>query len=196
MSHASVASVNGVNDKLFIIGVRGYNALADKNKRSVYDDALFLVIDDQVSAYTANTDPSVDRKGIAVLQPGVYLYKKGLHGIHHLNFNDAGDKHIYDELNRTGKDVAPIPGRLLPYWALRQAGPVTVLRDGSKTPETKQHPAEWPYIDIHKGGLHSTSSEGCQTIYGDQWEEFRDKVFQAMLDFKQPLVKYILTLKS
>lgn len=52
------------------------------------------------------------------------------------------------------------------YRALVQAGPVTVKRaDG---------PTQTGFfgINIHKGSVNSTSSEGCQTIYPSQWEAF------------------------
>src|SRR5678816_3279307 len=89
---------------LKILGVRGYykqtmgNPI--KNDRGIYDDAIFLISSDHFSSWNANTDPSVTRKGVAVLKPGgPYLYKIGLHNMKN------------------------------PYTALRQYGRVTVVRD-------------------------------------------------------------------
>lgn len=152
----------------YLVGLRGYDE-AGENKRGIYDDAFALVTPDQFLVYNANTDPSITRKGIAVLQPGVYLYAKGLHGIHHLDLNSPGDQAILKQLQDTKKDVPPIAGRLLPYWALRQYSNVTVHRDGNAADvfETDS-PANRFWIDIHKGGVNTTSSEGCQTIEPDQ----------------------------
>lgn len=176
-----------VDDVVSLIGIR-----SKENKRGIYDDKIILITPDSVDEYKANTDPSVTRKGVAVLQPGVYLYKRGLHGISHLNTEKPEDKAIWQQLVDTGKDHAPIDGRILPYWALRQAGPVTIKRDGQTTTETEKDPSEWPWIDIHRGGYGTTSSLGCQTIFPDLWPSFRDKVFSALKKYGQEKVKYCL----
>lgn len=183
----SIVQQNGIQDAVVVVGVR------DKtNSINIYDDEIGILTPDSYDAYKANTDPSVTRKGIAVLQPGVYLYKRGLHGISHLNLSDPGDKAILDALVINNHDHTPIPGRILPYWALRQAGPVTVKREGQITPETETDPDNWPWIDIHKGGYNTTSSLGCQTVHPDSWSTFRDKIFAAMKLHGQTLVKYCL----
>jgi lysozyme len=89
---------------LKILGVRGYykQTMGNpvQNDRGIYDDAIFLISPDHFSSWNANTDPSVTRKGVAVLKPGgPYLYKLGMHNMKH------------------------------PYLALRQYGRVTVIRD-------------------------------------------------------------------
>lgn len=127
-----------------ILGVRGYYrdsiGVPGFNDRGVYDDAIFLVNRQgrKLKSFNANVDPSVKRRRIASLKPGVYKYETGFHGI-------------------TRPD---------PYPALRQSGPVTVVRDdiGEDT--------GFFAINIHKGSVNSTSSEGCQTLPPDQWTEF------------------------
>lgn len=100
--------LSGVDAKVKLLGVRGYYqdtmGAVGKNDRGIYDDAIFLVTPTGYAAFNANTDPSVTRTGVAVLKPGLWLYKIGIHG-----------------LNK------PKPKR---YKALVQAAPVTVTRDG------------------------------------------------------------------
>ena len=172
---------------IFLIGIRNKD-----NKRGIYDDQIILVTPDSLDIHKANTDPSITRKGVAVLQPGVYEYKIGIHGISHLNLSDPGDKAILDTLISSGKDHTPIPDRILPYWALRQAGPVAIKRDGQDKIEVEKDPNNFPWIDIHRGGYSTTSSLGCQTIHPDQWISFRDKVFKTMRDNKMALIDYLL----
>jgi lysozyme len=199
----AITLAGGIADKVFLLGIRGFNEPADENKRGIYDDAIFLITPDICTGFNANTDPSITRKGIAVLQPGTYQYKQGLHGIHH--FDDiarALGKTKRDEVEQwlmanPGKDPPqlnfPNGDRIiLPYWAYRQASPVTVLRDGAATTETIADPAGWPWIDIHKGGYNTTSSEGCQTIHPDQWAEIRKKGYAAMNAAGLKTVNYIL----
>src|SRR5688572_6960321 len=84
------------------------------------------------------------------------------------------------------------PGRhkmLLPsgYPALIQAEEVTVVRDG------KGEDTGWFGINIHKGGYHTTSSLGCQTIYPAQWEGFIGCVYDQLYRYGQKKIPYILT---
>jgi len=74
----------GINDRVALVGVRGYYSKTFPpagNQRGVYDDAIILLSPSVHASFNANTDPSVHRKGIATLIPGVYRYKKGRHGI-------------------------------------------------------------------------------------------------------------------
>lgn len=71
--------------KVILLGIRGYykRTMGDPNKndRGIYDDAHFIIAPGFFQSFNANTDPSVFRKGIAVLKPGVHWYRKGNHGI-------------------------------------------------------------------------------------------------------------------
>jgi len=72
-------------DKCFLIGIRGYykktmgNPLA--NDIGIYDDALMVISPEYYATFNANTDPSVQRYGMANMVPGVYDYKIGIHNI-------------------------------------------------------------------------------------------------------------------
>lgn len=71
------------------------------------------------------------------------------------------------------------------YTALVQAKEVTVLRDG-------RDDTGFFGINIHRGGYNTTSSEGCQTIFPDQWPLFIGLVRSKLLQFEQKVVPYLL----
>jgi lysozyme len=75
----------GIEDRVALVGIRGYYADSmgskRKNDRGIYDDAIILLSPSVHATFNANTDPSVYRKGIAVLKTGVHRFKKGNHGI-------------------------------------------------------------------------------------------------------------------
>lgn len=150
-----------------LLGRRGYYrdtmGKPGENDRGLYDDAIALVTPDFFKAWNANTDPSRFRDGIAVLRPGVWDYKLGIHN--------------------QSKDPALHPH----YEALVQADVVRVLRDGGKLE------AGFFGINIHKGGYTTTSSEGCQTIYPDQWDDFIGSTKREMTRLKLTKIPYVLT---
>ncbi len=149
-----------------LVGIRGYylNSMGKPgvNDRGIYDDAIFLIGPDIFEPFNANTDPSRFKPGIAMLVPGLHYYKKGRHG-----------------LSRPGGG----------YPALRPDTPdesLPVYRDGK--PGIHKGIA----INIHKGGYNTTSSEGCQTIYPGQWNQFINAVYKAMDQEGQRRIPYIL----
>ena len=159
----------GVTSPVALLGIRGYYrdsmGAAGRNDRGIYDDAIFVVSPTAYVAFNANTDPSsIYCKGLAVLMPGVYYYRKGSH-------NGPRSK---------------------PYPALCQASAVTVIRDG--VGERSDDPVKGVRfgINIHKGGHKTTSSLGCQTIYPAQWESFLALVYLEMARHNVKLVPYLL----
>jgi lysozyme len=105
---AAILEKHNVRDAVAIVGARGYYAnlmgVPGKNDRGIYDDAIFVVSPSAFVSFNANVDPSVHRKAIANLRPGVWRYRIGTHGL-----------------------SKPAAQR---YKALVQAGEVTVMRDG------------------------------------------------------------------
>jgi hypothetical protein len=149
-----------------IIGIRGYylNKMgkAGANDRNIYDDAFIVISPDHFCAFNGNTDPSEYKDGIGSLIPGMHKYKKGNHG-----------------LSRPGGG----------YPALRPATRGEMLlgrRDGSGTV------IEIKAANFHKGGLKTTGSKACQTVYPTQWDEFIELVYSAMDLYKQSTIDYIL----
>lgn len=156
-----------VTDAVVLVGIRGYYrdsmGKPGVNDRGIYDDALFIVSPTHFSAWNGNTDPSVHRQGIASLVPGVHRYKRGNHGV-----------------------SKPGGG----YPAFRPATPgeqLPVTRDGIIDPKPGVA------INIHKGGVKTTSSAGCQTVPPKQWPAFYAALDGELKRHGQKAFSYILT---
>ena len=134
--------------EFYVLGVRGYYrdtmGKPGVNDRNLYDDAMFVVGPETFVAFNANTDPSMFRKGVATLSLGWYPYKPGKHGIS----RPGGGYPAFRPATR---------GEALP-----------VYRDG----ESGRSQRDGIAINIHRGGINTTSSEGCQTIHPSQWDAF------------------------
>lgn len=157
---------------VILIGIRGYYldsmGAKGKNDRGIYDDALFWVNrwTGFIASYNANVDPSGYRKGIGK------GHKKGMASLK----NGVWD---YQPGNHPLKNGYP---------AYRQAAEVTVIRDGNPNYED----TGWFGINIHRGGVNSTSSLGCQTVPPAQWSDFK-KTGDALLKAAgQKTFKYVL----
>lgn len=147
---AGTAQRLAADNPLLIVGVRGYYrdtlGAVGRNDRAMYDDAIFIVAREAFVSFNANTDPSRYRKGRGKGSgKGMASLNPGIWKAHRFDLH-------------SGK-----------YLALCQrSGEVTVTRDGDP-----------PYADtgmfginIHKGGINTTSSEGCQTLPPSQWPAF------------------------
>jgi len=76
------------------------------------------------------------------------------------------------------------------YPALVQAAPVTVQRDGGG------RSSGYFGINIHRGGVNETTSEGCQTIWRPQWADFFARVKTAMQEANVTTIPYVLTARA
>ena len=157
-----------VSDPVCLVGIRGYFrdtiGAVGKNDLNRFDDAIILVSPNVHAAWNANVDPS--RLG--------YNAKAGKQmaqlapGVYRYKLGKHGIR------------------RGNPYKALVQAGPVTVLRGEDK---------ETGYfgINIHRGGITRTNSEGCQTLPPAQWPAFISLVESEMKRNNAKTVSYVLT---
>lgn len=159
-----------VSNPVCLVGIRGYYSKMGPtpgNDRNLYDDCLILVSSggDVYATFNANVDPAAYGRN-----PNV---GKGYASLKPGTYTYKLGKHGIRRGN--------------PYTALVQGGPVTVTRDGG-VEETG-----WFGINIHRGGLRSTSSEGCQTIPPAQWEAFIALVASELKRNNAKTVTYVLT---
>ena len=141
-----------------LVGVRGYFSQsigAPGNDISAYDDALFLVTPTGFSAWNANVDPS--RYGINKNAGGKMMARL-----------KTGCWKMISRMHR-GK-----------YQAFGQGEfPVTVERIAADGSIAQTETGRFG-IDLHLGGDNGTSSEGCQTVPPEQWEDFRKTLNSAL----------------
>ncbi len=160
------AGMGQYDDKVVLLGVRGYYrdtmGVRDRNDRKLYDDAMFVV--DVNGSYGAFN---------ANCDPGAF--RKGI-------ANLVPGCHPYR------KGLHGI-SRKNPYPALRPATAgerLPVVRDG------QEGVTSGVAINIHKGSRLSVSSEGCQTIWPGQWDEFITLVYSLMDLHQQTRIPYYL----
>lgn len=176
---------------VLLLGVRGYfrNSLGrlGVNDFGVYDDALFVVINDLkrgelrvVGRFNANCDPSQTgyepgtSQPYAQLMPGVWPLRPGRHHddrgrmreltaseAHDLEADPSGDYglgHFFSDTRAHG------------YFTVRRV----------KNEEATKLETGYFAINLHPGTPGSTSSWGCQTLPPDQYDEMRDAVYGAL----------------
>lgn len=158
-------------EEVILVGVRGYYknsmGIPGKNDRGIWDDAMFVVSNDCFVAFNANTDPSRVRKGKGTGQgKGMAVLKPGLYRAHKIGRHKA----VYPAL-------------------VQQAGEVTVIRDGI---DGDYEEKGWFGINIHPGGVYSTSSLGCQTLPREQWHSFIHLVEDQLKKHDQDVLPYLL----
>lgn len=159
---------DGLDDAVAVVAVRGYylNTMGKEgaNDRGVYDDAVFVLEPESVHNFNANTDPARFSRGVARLKSRQAIrYRPGPHGF-------------------SRKDG--------PYPAFRQDSNCTVIRD--ETGEDTDTAASRFWINLHRGGITTTSSLGCQTIPPHQWNEFKTLVDGLLKKHSQETFYYLL----
>jgi len=159
--------LRGPMPEFYVAGFRNYYTDSfdpGGSGRGLYDDAIFVVGPETFVAFNANVDPSAFRKGVASLIPGWYPYKPGKHGIS----RPGGGYPAFRPATR---------GEALP-----------VTRDG----ESGRSQRDGIAINIHRGGINTTSSEGCQTIHPSQWDAFHALVTMELKKSGQKTFYYCL----
>jgi hypothetical protein len=158
-----------VSDPVCLVGIRGYYrdsmGAKGKNDRGLYDDAIILVSANAHVAFNANVDPAASGFNPKA-RKGYASLKPGV-------WRYRLGKHGIRRGN--------------PYKALVQADAVTVQRDGG------QEETGWFGINIHRGGMTRTNSEGCQTLPPAQWPAFISLVESEMRRNNAKTVSYVLT---
>lgn len=152
-----------------VLAVRGYYkdsmGKPGVNDRSLYDDAGFVCGRNVFLSVNFNTDPNGFRKGYGRDEStkGMACLKEGVW--------------MYE-----------IGRHKMVYPAGVQADDVTVIRDGTPNYDDT---GEFG-INIHPGGVNSTSSIGCQTVPPDQWQSFIKPLVAALKEYGQNVFPYVL----
>lgn len=133
-----------------------------ENSRKIYDDCIAVVSEHLFETFWANTDPSKFSQGIATLRAPQVCRYK--FGTH--NISKPKEKQ---------------------YTALVQASEVHVLRDGENG-EFKGYFG----INIHRGGINTPGSAGCQTIPPEQWDEFKAAVREVFENYDLGTINYLI----
>lgn len=146
----AVIEEHGVAPKgLILVFYRGYYrdsiGKVGVNDRNEYDDAAFVWCDvpGKMRSYNANTDPSKYRPG----------------------FGTGKNKGMATLAPGVGAFVRGLHKGL--YRALRQYGTFKIIRDGK--PDYIEYDSD-SGINGHRGGVYTTSSEGCLTIPPNQYD--------------------------
>lgn len=184
---------------VMVLGIRGY--YRDSMGRlgfqdfGIFDDAGFLVVGEEVTAFNWNCDPvrvgfnPGVGKQFAQLVPGVWPFRRGPHKGRPGHLRQLRGSELTDSF--TDKKF-----QLGDYFEdYRRAGNFKVRRVTQRGEGGYgEGPGEIGYqaINIHEGTKNSTGSWGCQTLPPDQWREFSRKVYAAMDKFRQPWVPYVL----
>lgn len=187
-----LAGSKGVTEKAVLIGLRSKKSVY--GEQDAYTDTLGLLTPDGYTEYKLNTLPTKWSPGMACLQPGVWKFRKGIHGMHHLDLeHNAEDKAAYEWLLAHPGQDHPNSKYSLTYWAGREIPPMTVVRNGHAGTESDCAAAPF-FIDLHHGGVNTTSSEACQTVPIAIWHTVRAAFFDAMDKYQQTEIPYILEL--
>lgn len=151
-----------------VLAVRGYYldsmGSKGKNDRGIFDDAVFIDSPTLFASTNWNTDPSAYRKGRGTgSAKGMASLKLG----------------VWDYKIGAHKGRSP---------AGNQAGPVTVIRDGT---DGDYSDTGYFGINLHWGGA-GTSSLGCQTAPPNQWPSFINPLVAELKRYGQKVFKYVL----
>ena len=144
-----------------------------------------------IRGYYLNSMGEVGKNDVGIYDDAIFIISPD----HFSAYNGNTDP------SRMHKGVAVLKSGIYPYrrgnhGITRPGGGYPALRPataGEQLPVTRDgKDSVGIAINIHKGGYSTTSSEGCQTIYPDQWSEFINKVYEEMGRWQQKTIPYIL----
>lgn len=161
-----------------LLGVRGFEN--DENFLGVYDDAIFRIIDNNITRWEASTDPGkywlknpLNPKGCAKLMEGLWWYEFGLHRGHEALVQST----IFsiERLDCTGKVNAVDKGKF--------------------------------GINLHSGGPGDEAedigrwSAGCQIVkteipWDEKWIDFFSPLKESCMQLNQKYIPYLLITKK
>ena len=153
----------------FVLAVRSYfdqTIAPNGNNLNAYDDAFFIVSPLGFTAWNGNTDPT--RYGWNA-NAGKYMARlkvgcyKFIHRIHRSS-----------------------------YWAFGQGDNEVVVERIKSDGSIAMSESGCFGIDLHKGGVNGTSSEGCNTVPVEQWQEFHDTLLNVMNQLNTHTFDFIL----
>lgn len=160
-----------VKDPVVLVGIRGYYA---------------KTFSDPKKGQTLGNDRGIYDDAIMLLTPTAYA-----------TFNANADPSIF----RRG--IATLAEGVHPYkkgrHGISRGEGYPALRPattGERLPVRRDGQAGTTFgvaLNIHRGGLNTTSSEGCQTIHPEQWPAFIALVYEEMDRHKRAIIPYILT---
>lgn len=152
----------------YLFAVRGYWPVSmgptNGNDVGIYDDAIFFITPDSFVGIVGNTDPSRygwnagAGKPMAVLEPGFWPFYRGAH-----RGRMPALRQYTEEEAKAAK--------------LSTNGNFVVVRTYAKNDPRNYKNIGYFAINIHSGGEHNTSSEGCQTIPASLFQDFMQNVW-------------------
>lgn len=97
---------------------------------------------------------------------------------------------------KAGRKHAMLDAGLYEFYKGKHKGKYNALRpfpEGVRLPCTRDGVRSMcGATNIHKGGFYDTFSEGCQTIYPNQYDEFIKRTYAEMTKYGQKTISYLL----
>lgn len=170
---------------VYLFMVRGYRATSmgptDLNDVGIWDDLICLVTPHSFHAINANLDPSRlgwnegVGKPFGILQPGWWMWYPGPHKGKMPAFRQADDAAV---------------GRKLGF---PHEGKFFVERSYGRGDKRNYH--EWGHqqVNIHLGGINTTSSWLCLTVPPQGGKEFLQRAVDSLKAYKQKFMHGLIT---